>query len=45
MEEPLDPATTALVELELGEVVQVAPEGPALVLGLLRDLLCAFRPT
>jgi hypothetical protein len=45
VEEALDPATTALVELELGEVVQVSPERPALVLGLLRDLLCAFRPT
>src|SRR5690606_17223142 len=43
VEEALDPATTTLVDLELGEVVQVPPEGPAFALGLLRDLLGVAR--
>ncbi len=38
-EKPLDLAPAALFELDLGQVVEVALEAPALALGLLGDAL------
>ena len=38
-----DAAAAALLDFELGEMVQVLAEGPPLALGLLRDLLGVAR--
>ena len=43
LEVALDPSAPPLLDLELGEVVKVLLEGPALALGLRADLRCVAR--
>ena len=43
LEVPLDSAPASLVDLELGEVMEVLPERPTFALGLLRDLAGVAR--